>query len=159
MKCRGQEEELLLLYHGEVSGLRRWLLERHVYTCPRCQERLEEFSSVSALVAASIREPDLKTWIPPANSYAGTAPASIPQSRIVAALAVFALLISVLVLTNQVMSYFNFFPATIHTWKTTSPLGRDSNTANCEIPPVNELRPSNAKPLSAPKQVPLKEQK
>jgi len=63
MNCTNRDQDILLLEHGALSGMRRWATERHLRVCPRCQERREQQARLSRLVGAAVREagPDLRS--------------------------------------------------------------------------------------------------
>jgi len=63
MNCTNRDQDILLLEHGALSGMRRWATERHLRVCPRCQERREQQIRLSRLVGAAVREagPDLRS--------------------------------------------------------------------------------------------------
>jgi anti-sigma factor RsiW len=68
MSCESRNQDLLLLAHGELGGLRRALLERHLRRCPRCQEQKARYGAVSRAMAAAVRGDALPAWSVPASA-------------------------------------------------------------------------------------------
>jgi len=64
MNCRNTDHDLLFLAHGELSYARRIMVQQHVRSCPRCQERLAQLTAASYQIAAAIREPHMPAWRP-----------------------------------------------------------------------------------------------
>jgi hypothetical protein len=62
MSCERRDQDLLLLTHGELSGLRRPLLEAHLRRCPRCQEQRDRYAVASAAMAGVLRGDALPPW-------------------------------------------------------------------------------------------------
>lgn len=56
MHCTEHDQDIFLLQHGELSPWRAFWVERHIKTCPHCQEKQAEFASVSRLIAGAIRQ-------------------------------------------------------------------------------------------------------
>jgi anti-sigma factor RsiW len=56
MHCTEHDQDIFLLQHGELSPWRTFWVERHLKTCPHCQEKQAEFTRVSRLVAGAIRQ-------------------------------------------------------------------------------------------------------
>ncbi|MBC8136917.1 MAG: zf-HC2 domain-containing protein [Fibrella sp.] len=56
MHCTEHDQDIFLLQHGELSPWRAFWVERHLQSCPHCQEKQAEFSRVSRLVAGAIRQ-------------------------------------------------------------------------------------------------------
>ena len=56
MHCTERDQDLLLLQHGELSPWHAFWVERHLHTCPHCQEKQNEFARTSLLVAGAIRQ-------------------------------------------------------------------------------------------------------
>lgn len=83
MNCSERDQDILLMEHGALGGVRRWSTERHLRHCPRCQERREQHSRVSRLVGATVREagPDLRVLYGGAASAAVTAAAAAGAGR------------------------------------------------------------------------------
>ena len=62
MHCTERDYEILMLQHGELSGLRRLLLCRHLVRCPRCQEKRDGYAAVSRHIAGVVRGGDQSAW-------------------------------------------------------------------------------------------------
>ena len=77
MSCERRDQDLLLLTHGELSGLRRPLLEAHLRRCPRCQEQRDRYAAASAAVAGALRGDALPAWRSRADQPAVTLPDSL----------------------------------------------------------------------------------
>lgn len=56
MHCTEHDQDIFLLQHGELSPWRTFWVERHIQSCPHCQEKQAEFSKVSRLIAGAIRQ-------------------------------------------------------------------------------------------------------
>lgn len=55
MKCFERDQDILLMVHGELPVLRKYVVASHINRCPRCQEKRSEFSRVSKQIASAIR--------------------------------------------------------------------------------------------------------
>ena len=64
MNCRNTDHDLLFLAHGELSYPRRIMVQRHIRSCPRCQERLAQLTAASHRIAAAVRQPGAPPWTP-----------------------------------------------------------------------------------------------
>lgn len=62
MNMHPQDQNLLLLAHGELSFAHGTLLQAHLLLCPRCRQRVARFQNTSHVVAGAIRGPGLPTW-------------------------------------------------------------------------------------------------
>lgn len=65
MSCQHREQDVLLLVHDELRGIRRLLTEAHLRHCPRCQEQKARYTSVSRSLASVLRAPGSPRWVPP----------------------------------------------------------------------------------------------
>ncbi|MBD0275696.1 MAG: hypothetical protein ICV73_27680, partial [Acetobacteraceae bacterium] len=83
MNCSERDQDILLLEHDALGGVRRWSTERHLRNCPRCQERREQHARVSRLVGATVREagPDLRVLYGGAAVTAAGAPGARGTGR------------------------------------------------------------------------------
>jgi anti-sigma factor RsiW len=71
MTCHDRDQDLALLVHDELHGLRRLLTQAHLRGCPRCQEKRAQYQSVSGLLASAIRGetmPPFRRRVPPPAS-------------------------------------------------------------------------------------------
>ena len=62
MNMHPQDQNLLLLAHGELSFGHGALLQAHLLLCPRCRQRVARFRSTSHVVGNAIRGPGLPAW-------------------------------------------------------------------------------------------------
>lgn len=59
MKCESTERSILLAQSGELSWLKRRLLERHLAVCPRCRGCQVELDRLTGLVRGASAGPDV----------------------------------------------------------------------------------------------------
>ena len=68
MNCEDRNQDLLLLAHGELGGIRKALVEQHLRRCARCQERRQRYGVLSSVIAGEIRPRQMAPWAPHAAS-------------------------------------------------------------------------------------------
>ncbi|MGO8672886.1 MAG: anti-sigma factor family protein [Capsulimonadaceae bacterium] len=127
MICANRDQDILLLAHGELSVVRRLLVQIHLHGCPRCRERAMEFSAVSRRIAAAIRPADGPGWSMRTSPSAAAATMRIARAKLAAAwLAVLvAFCVAGSVVGNVILDespYHSFFPP--HCTDTTSASAR-----------------------------------
>ena len=56
MNCTERDQDLVLLQHDELTGWRKLATLHHLRSCPRCQEKFDQFTQVSRHIAGAIRQ-------------------------------------------------------------------------------------------------------
>ncbi|MEO7715834.1 MAG: hypothetical protein ABIY70_06520 [Capsulimonas sp.] len=83
------DQDILLLAHGELTIWRRIMAQTHFAICPRCQSRFAKLVGVSQLLANAVRDGDLPRWSLPDPREA------VRTARIASAWAIMALVLLV----------------------------------------------------------------
>ena len=59
MKCMNRGTDLLMLAHGEATGISKLRIHLHLLWCGRCRTRLGEFDAVSKSLALKLENPSI----------------------------------------------------------------------------------------------------
>jgi anti-sigma factor ChrR (cupin superfamily) len=96
MNIHSQDQDLLLLAHGELSNVMRLKTQIHVVFCSVCRRRLEKMEGASRLLADTIRESDLGRWnLPtPHGAVAAARTATLWSAAIILAIALTLIVIT-----------------------------------------------------------------
>lgn len=65
MICHDRDQDLLLLSHEALPAWRRLLAEAHLRRCPRCQERFQQYQTVSRSLSLTLAAPGRPVWSAP----------------------------------------------------------------------------------------------
>lgn len=109
MSCDDRNQDLLLLAHGELGGIRRALMEQHLRHCARCQARRRQLGVLSSLIAGEVRPHEMPAWTPRAAHLEST---SISAQRLALCVAL-AILLAVAATAGAVWSppsWWSFAP-------------------------------------------------
>ena len=63
--CKNYDEDLVLYLHDVLSPGARVRVEKHLASCPACQQRLTTLKQVSQDLAYAVRGDTLPLWTPP----------------------------------------------------------------------------------------------
>lgn len=162
MSCARYETSIFLHAHNQLSGVRRWLAESHIHSCPVCRARWAQWSverdrlrrafsplppdpthlgGVTASVAARIRVERPTVVAAPRTSAAGR---GVNTQKVVVALAVVA------ILAAGISAFASFWEAPAPTCTISpAPRGADPYGPTCPgSPPATVPAGAGQKPLN-----------
>ncbi|HEU4753266.1 MAG TPA: hypothetical protein VFU47_09155 [Armatimonadota bacterium] len=122
MSCHGRDQDLLLLAHGELGGIRRALTEAHARRCPRCQDQKERYLALSGAMATALRGTELAAWRPRAVAAPPARPAAMLR---------WVALAAILLLTTAAVAALTWGPEFPVGGPSSSPRGEAAGSAAC----------------------------